>query len=273
VASVRGIPTLVRFFGKGIASEIRAMLLGNQRIRLIGAMSVLAHTDNINEVFPELLKLMDEDTIFVSLSHWLVALIRNLEFDTIYHEHLRYYTLSNLVDLYNRYGLTVLDAVTTDYYGGSILVYATKQSATPSHNVRHILLQEAEVEVIESFSEMKDVLLNNKARLLNLLVELKRAGKRVAGIGAPMKASTLLNFYNVTPDLIEYLAEVNPLKVGTVLPGVHIPVVDETILFDQQPDYALLLAWNMAKDIIPRYRSRGYNGKFILPVPRIEIVE
>ena len=120
---------------------------------------------------------------------------------------------------------------------------------------------------------MKAEIIANKTRLLSLLVDLKASGKRVIGIGAPMKASTFLNFYGITSDLIEYLAEVNELKVGTVVPGVRIPVIHEEKLFQEQPDYAMLLSWNMAGFIIPKYREMGYKGKFILPVPELEIVE
>ena len=88
-----------------------------------------------------------------------------------------------------------------------------------------------------------------------------------------MKASTLLNVYGVTPDLVQYIGEVNPLKVGTVVPGVGIPVVHEDVLFQEQPDYAILLSWNMAEHIIPKYRSQGFTGKFIIPVPQVEVVE
>ena len=113
----------------------------------------------------------------------------------------------------------------------------------------------------------------NRARLLNLLVDIRNAGKRVAGHGAPMKASTLLNYYGVTADLVQYLGEVNQLKVGTVVPGVRVPVVHEDILFQEQPDYALILSWNMADFLMPKFRERGYKGRFILPVPSVEVIE
>ena len=117
------------------------------------------------------------------------------------------------------------------------------------------------------------MLLTNRAELLNLLVDIRQSGKRVVGVGAPMKASTLLNFYGLTSDLVEYLGEVNYLKVGTNVPGVRIPVVHESKIFEEEPDYALLLSWNMADFLIPKYRSRGFKGKFILPVPKIEVID
>ena len=202
-----------------------------------------------------------------------MALIRNFEFDTIYHEHLRYYTMHSLIQLLEQYGLHVFDAEVTEFYGGSILGYSKMQPQPPSDRLSKILAEEDEVDVPASLVGMKDTLILNKSKLLAMLIELKIAGKRVIGVGAPMKASTLLNFYGITPDLVEYIAEVNELKVGTVVPGVRIPVIHEDKVFKVPPDYAILLSWNMAKHIIRNYRANGYKGKFIMPVPDPEVID
>ena len=273
IAVANSIPVIERFFGKGITETIKDRLTPGSKIRLILAMNVLAHTDNINAFLEETNKLMEADTVFISLSHWLAALVRKFEFDTIYHEHLRYYTLASLSQMYQRHGLSINDAETTDFYGGSILTYAGTSSAGQSDELLSILAEEEQINIVQSLRDMKQVLLGNRSRLLTLLADLQNSGKRVAGVGAPMKASTLLNFYGVTPDLVQYIGEVNPLKVGTVVPGVGIPVVHEDVLFQDQPDYAILLSWNMAEHIIPKYRSQGFTGKFIIPVPQVEVVE
>ena len=273
MAKQSGVPTLNRFFGKGVASAVKERLPQGANVRLITAMNVLAHTDNINEFLPEVAALMGEDTMFVSQSHWLTALIRQCEFDTIYHEHLRYYTLNSLIGLFNRHGFHIFDAEITDFYGGSVLSYAKNGFKEWTTELKAVLDQEEETGVVEALKDMKMELLTNKARLFNLLVDLKRSGQRVVGVGAPMKASTLLNFYGITSDLIDYIGEVNPLKVGTLVPGVRIPVLHEELIFENPPDYALLLTWNMANDLIPKYRSMGYTGKFILPVPQVKVIE
>ena len=273
VALSNGVPTLVNFFGRGSAAAIKSHLPPNAKIRLITGMNVLAHTDNINEFLPEVVDLMGPNTVFVSQSHWLVELVRKFEFDTIYHEHLRYYTLGSLANLFKRHGLAIDEAEASDVYGGSIVAYATKGSQASSGASLPLLEEESKLNIPESIKSMKRVLLGNKARLISLLVELKHSGKRVVGVGAPMKASTLLNFYGINSDLIEYVAEVNQLKIGTVVPGVRVPVVHEELIFKEPPDYALLLTWNMANSIIPKYRERGYTGKFILPVPKVEVLE
>ena len=268
-----GIPTLSCFFGKGLGSTIRDKLPRDSKIRLVTAMNVLAHTDNINEFLPEVAGLMEDETTFVSQSHWLAELTRKFEFDTIYHEHLRYYTLASLTYLLQRHGLSIFDAETTDFYGGSILTRARKEAVEPTDSLLSVLSQEQGMDIPQALRDMKQQLLVNKARLIGLLVDIKEAGQHVIGVGAPMKASTLLNFYGVTSDLVDYLTEVNELKVGTVVPGVRIPVVDERNAFQDQPEYAMLLSWNMADAIIPKYRSEGFKGKFIVPVPRVEVIE
>ena len=273
IAVADGVPVVQQFFGQGLASTIKERLRPGSKVRLVLAMNVLAHTDNINEFLDEAASLIGPDTVFVSQSHWLAELVRKFEFDTIYHEHLRYYTLTSLISLFKRHGLHVEDAELTDFYGGSILVYARSSTSEETAGVKSIMAEEAGIDIPESLRDMKRELLRNRARLLNLLVELRESGKRVVGIGAPMKASTLLNFYGITPDLVAYIGEVNQLKVGTVVPGVRIPVVHEDVLFQEQPDYALLLSWNMADFLIPKLRSSGFRGKFILPVPNVEVIE
>ena len=273
VASADGVPVIPQFFGTGVVSSIKEKLGADSRVGLILAMNVLAHTADINDFLTGVTQLMGPDTVFVSQSHWLAALTRKFEFDTIYHEHLRYYTLKSLMRLFERHGLYVEDAEITDFYGGSVLAYGKRSAVQESESLKKILADEDEANVVQSLRDMKQVLLSNRATLLNLLVDLRSSGKRVVGIGAPMKASTLLNYYGVTADLVEYLGEVNQLKVGTVVPGVRVPVVDEEIFFQEQPDYALILSWNMADFLMPKFRSRGYKGKFILPVPSVEVIE
>ncbi|MFB3146014.1 MAG: class I SAM-dependent methyltransferase [Nitrospirales bacterium] len=273
ISVANGIPVIQQFFRRGLADTVKERLQSGSSVRLVLAMNVLAHTDNINDFLAGLVDLMEPNTVFVSQSHWLAALTRNFEFDTIYHEHLRYYTLTSLMRLFDKHGLNIEDAEITDFYGGSVLAYAKKSAGPASEGLKSILADENELNVVQSLRDMKQVLLTNKARLLNLLVDARNSGKRVVGIGAPMKASTLLNYYGVTADLVEYLGEVNQLKVGTVVPGVRIPVVHEDLMFQEQPDYALLLSWNMADFLIPKFRARGYQGKFILPVPHVEVIE
>ena len=273
ISEDNGIPTIRKFFGLGVADEIKKRIPQGKRVGLISAMNVVAHTDNIGVFLPELTSLMDQETIFVSQSHWLLELIQKFEFDTIYHEHLRYFTLHSLMNLFESHGLEIFDAETTDFYGGSILAYASINPQDRTEQLYSLMREETEVDIVQALKDMKTVLLGNKSKLINLLADLKKDGCIVAGIGAPMKASTLLNFYGITSDFLDYIVEVNHLKVGTMVPGVRIPVVHEDVLFKEQPPYAVLLSWNLSKHIIPKFRELGYTGKFILPVPSVEVME
>jgi len=273
VALANGVPTINKFFGKGISDLVKKKVSDPNRIKLITAMNVLAHTDNINEFLDEIKQIMNSETIFVSQSHYLIALLENLQFDTVYHEHLRYYTLRSLIKLFSRNGLAIFDAELVSIYGGSIVVYASLEDEKPvSNRLLTILKREDDIDILKRFQRMKTLILKNKMKLLNLLLRYKKKGKRIVGVGAPMKSSTFLNFYGMTPDLIDYLTEVNQFKIGTLSPGVHIPVVDESLVFREQPDYALILSWNIADQIIESYRRKGFKGKFIIPIPTVRIV-
>jgi hypothetical protein len=276
LAKQAGVPVIEEFFGPGMAAKVEAKLPQWTKIKLVIAMNVMAHTDNINLFLDEVAELMGPDTILISQSHWLMALVRKFEFDTIYHEHLRYYTLESLMRLFQPHGLNVYDAELTDFYGGSVLSYANKSPAAKpedrAEGLKSVLKEEEGVNMGEAFKDMSQKLLKNKAELLTLLTDLKLSGRRVVGLGAPMKASTLLNFYGINQDLISKIGEVNQLKVGTVVPGVRIPVVHEDALLKEEPDYVLLLTWNMADHIIPKLQSLGFKGKFIVPVPELEVI-
>jgi len=273
-AETYGIKTIQNFFGKGISELIKKEVPDLNRVKLVTAMNVIAHTDNINEFLDEVKLIVNPETVFVTQSHYLISLLENLEFDTIYHEHLRYYSLKSLINLFTRHGFTVFDAEVVDVYGGSIVVYASLSDGNhTTTRFLNLLKNENKVNILERFRETNNVLLQNKAKLLNMLYRYKKQGKHIIGVGAPMKSSTLLNFYGITPDLLDCLTEVNPLKIGTMSPGVHIPVVDETMVFDDQPDYALILSWNIANQIMKSYRQKGYKGKFIIPVPKIRIIK
>jgi len=272
LAMEAGIPTIDTFFGAGSGMTVKNRLPADSKIKLVIAMNVLAHTDNIVEFLDELKEFMDEDSVFISSSHWLIELIRKSEFDTIYHEHLRYYTMHSLTKILEQQGLYIYDGEVTDFYGGSIIGYSKIRPEPPTDRLKDILDQEVQIDVQESLIDMKATLIKNKSNLLAMLQGFKSENKRIIGVGAPMKASTLLNFYGITPDLLDYIAEVNELKVGTVVPGVRVPVIHEDFVFEDQPDYAILLSWNMAAPIIRNYRKMGYKGKFIIPVPEPKVI-
>ena len=270
IATDNGIPTMQEFFTEEIGDRLIRDL---GEMKVVTAMNVLAHTNNVHSFLEGIRRLMSRESVFISQSHYLPALIERREYDTIYHEHLRYYTLTTLRRLFEMHGFHVFDAEINDIYGGSILTYCSIKNTEPSKSVKEILSSEIKYQRLETYKEFAKLVRKNARNLFRLLLDLKDEGKQIVGIGAPMKSSTLLNYCHIGKDIIDYLTEVNPLKISKYSPGVHIPIVDESILFDSQPDYALILSWNVARDIIMELRKKGYAGKFIIPIPEPRIID
>ena len=271
IANERGIPTIKRYFGTEVAREVK---------REFGAASVVtaancfAHIEDVHAIVDGIVEMLKPDGVFISESHYLIPLLDTLQYDTIYHEHLRYYSLASLKHLLEMHGLEVFHARPIPSHGGSIRVYAARHGAhTVQDSVRRMLATEprgdAMTKRLDSFRH--DVILS-KLRLLSMLNELKEKGARVAGISAPSRASTLVNYVGLDEGLIEYVCEIpGSLKIGKYMPGTQIPVVDEARLYSNQPDCAIIFSWHIADELAPKLRAKGFRGKLItpLPVPRV----
>jgi SAM-dependent methyltransferase len=271
IANERGIPTIKRYFGTEVAREVK---------REFGAASVVtaancfAHIEDVHAIVDGIVEMLKPDGVFISESHYLIPLLDTLQYDTIYHEHLRYYSLASLKHLLEMHGLEVFHARPIPSHGGSIRVYAARHGAhTVQDSVRRMLATEprgdAMTKRLDTFRH--DVILS-KLRLLSMLRELKEKGARVAGISAPSRASTLVNYVGLDEGLVEYVCEIpGSLKIGKCMPGTQIPVVDEAKLYSDQPDCAIIFSWHIADELAPKLRAKGFRGKLInpLPVPRI----
>jgi hypothetical protein len=269
MANDKGILTVQEFFKESVGKQL-AVKYGCMKV--VTAMNVLAHNNDVHSFLNGVSELMNEDSIFISQSHYLGALIEKLEYDTVYHEHLRYYSLKTLKTLFDMHGLHLFHAELNEIYGGSILCFCSKKEFPMSKDTQKILKEEIKYQSLSTYLDFGQKVRVNGEALLKLLTKLKGDGNRIVGIGAPMKSSTLLNYCHVGPNILDYLAEVNPLKIGKYLPGVHIPIVDEKTLYDSPPDYAMILSWNVSKDIIANLRKNGYHGKFIVPIPQPKII-
>ncbi len=268
LALERGIPTIKKFFSKELAAEI---IRQYGRAKVITATNVFAHIKDIRLIVAGIRDLLSEEGVFISESHYLLNLIKDMEYDSIYHEHLRYYSLKPLMKLFEMEGMEVFDAERITTHGGSLRVYAGKRGAHPiSDNVSSIIRMEEESGLYskETFVEYGKKIKESKLGLVDILHQIKMEGGKIVGVGAPAKGNTLLNYCHINNDILDYLAEKSELKRGLYSPGMHIPVVDESALFqDPQPSYALILAWNLKDIIIPKLRAKGFKGKFIIPVP------
>jgi hypothetical protein len=274
LARERGIPTLTAFFDRDSATIVRFQ---HGRPRVVTAANAFAHIPDVHEVVDVIASLLEPDGIFVSESHWLLALVETLQYDTIYHEHLRYYSLTSLVDLLGRHGLRVFDVQPIPTHGGSIRVYATRSPDPPaSAAVGALLAAEAAAGLTggDWIAPFRARITRSKLALLRLLGDLGAAGARIAGIGAPSRASTLVTHVGLDGGIVEAVYELaGSRKIGRYLPGTCIPVLDETGLYADPPDYALLLSWHLADELAGNLRRRGFRGDFIVPLPEPRVLD
>lgn len=271
LANQRGIPTLTSFMNRQAA---RTAIGKKGKARLITATNVFAHIEDIHEIVECILELLTDDGIFVTESHYLLALIETLQYDTIYHEHLRHYSLTSLKHLLEMHGLEVIHARRIPTHGGSIRVYAARAGKYPvGETVGEILNIEARELTPDKFRSFRSRVVQTKLDLYALLKEIKARGQRIFGIGAPSRASTLINYVGLDDGILDCVLEIQgSYKIGKYIPGTLIPVEEESRLFQEQPDYALLLSWHIGDELMPKLSARGFKGKFIMPLPTPRIV-
>ncbi len=272
IAIEKGIPTIIDYFRKEVVDKAKNE---HGKAKAITATNVFAHIENINEITELVLEILEKDGIFISESHYLLPLIETLQYDTIYHEHLRYYSLHSLKFLLEKHGLEVIHAKEIPTHGGSIRVYASRKGIYPARDsVKKILDKEKNVVLKkEKLMEFKNRVVLSKMQLYSLLLGIKGKGQKIYAIGAPSRASTLINYVGLDDGIIDCVLEVKGShKTGKYMPGTLIPVVEESRLFDDQPDYALLLSWHIADELIPKLKAKGFKGKFIVPLPEPRII-
>ncbi len=272
IAIARGIPTLMEYYTKRVAEKVRAKY-GTAKV--VTATNVFAHMENINEITQSIFDLLKDDGVFISESHYLFSLIETLQYDTIYHEHLRHYSLHSLKFLLERHGFEVIHAKQIPTHGGSIRVYAAKKGAYPVRKtVAALLKKEKRTVEKKGLVEFKKRVVMSKLELHALMLSVKRQGKRIYGISAPSRASTLINYVGIDDGIVDCIVEVSGShKIGKYVPGTLIPVLEESKLFKDQPEYALLFSWHIAEELMPKLRKAGFKGKFIIPLPKPHIAD
>ena len=272
IAQDRGIPTLLRYFGPEVARDVRAE---HGPAKIVTCANCFAHMEDIHPIVDGILEMLANDGLFISESHYLIGLLDTLQYDTVYHEHLRYYSLHSLKYLLETHGLEVVHAVRIPTHGGSIRVYAARRGTRPvESSVAEILTSEPTGLAMEQrLSKFAHDVTLSKLKLLKILCEVKETGARICGISAPSRASTLVSYVGLDGGMIDYVGEIkSSLKVGKYMPGTIIPVVDESRIFEYQPEYALILSWHIAEELMPKLRERGFVGKFIVPLPTPRVV-
>jgi len=270
IARKKKIPTIEAFFSPVSARQV-VRKYGHARI--VTATNVFAHMENIHELTEAVLLMLDRDGIFITESHYLLPLLETLQYDTIYHEHLRYYSLHSLRYLLEQHGLELIHARPISTHGGSIRVYAARKgSRKVQDSVGRILRLEKSKLHEAAFGEFRRKVSQSKLDLMAQLRNIRGQGKRIYGVGAPSRASTLVNYVGLDDQIIDCVLEIRgSYKIGKYMPGTMIPVVDEARLFDDPPDYALLFSWHIADELMDKLWKKGYRGKFIVPLPKVKI--
>jgi SAM-dependent methyltransferase len=266
VAEDHGITTLVRFFGPEVAAELRD---NGTRADVVHANNVLAHVADLNGFVAGIAGILKDDGVAVIEAPHVKPMIERLEFDTIYHEHLCYYSLTALRPLFKRHGLEIVDVFEIPLHGGSLQVHAALDGR-PSDRVCRLLEAEEAVGVgsPEFYRDFGEKVRALKKQLVATLHDLKADGARVAAYGASAKGSTLLNYCGIGRETLDFVADRSTVKQGMYTPGTHLPIKAPRALLEESPSHVLLLTWNFADEILEQqreYRERG--GKFIIPLP------
>ncbi|MGF3027260.1 class I SAM-dependent methyltransferase [Methylobacterium aquaticum] len=271
LAHAAGVPTLNRFFNEETADVILAQ---DGPASLITAAGVFFHLEELHSVVRGITKLLKKDGVFVVQAIYLGGMINNVAFDQIYHEHLCYYTLCSLQELFSRHGLEIFDVDVVSVHGGSLEAHVGFPGAHPISDA--VTRMQADEEArgygrFETYLRFAENVWHLRDDLLALLERLHAEGKTVHAYGAPAKGATLLNAFGIGPRLVQYAAEKNPLKYGKLIPGARIPIVEEGSV--PVPDAYLVLAWNFIDEFLARERAYLENGgAFIVPVPELRMI-
>jgi SAM-dependent methyltransferase len=274
VARESGVETLTTYFNQATATQV---LRSHGKARVITAANVFAHIAEPHGVVSAITDLLAPDGLFISESHYLLALVETVQYDTIYHEHLRYYHLGSLIRLLAEHGLEVFKVERIPTHGGSIRVFSARQGTrSVDASVAEALAAEAAAGLDDGsgLKTFRDQVIRSKVELFELLAPLKRAGARVYGIGAPSRSSTLINYTGLDDGILDCVLEISSShKLNKYIPGTRIPVLDEKKLFEDQPEYALLLSWHITDELVANLKSKGFTGKFITPLPTPRIID
>ena len=271
IAIKRGIPTIIKYFNLDTANLI---LKNHKRAKIITATNVFAHMDSLDEIIKGVKKCLDRNGIFITESHYLIPLLKEVQYDTVYHEHLRYYSVTSLKKLFSKFGMEIFDVEKIPTHGGSIRVYcAYKNAYKVKRNVNNFLRNEKKYLNLKFFKKFEQKVVSSKLNLLSIFSKIKKSNLKIAGISAPSRAATLINYVGIEKKIVDCVFEISGShKIGNYIPGTLIPVEEEDKHKLNKYDYLLIFSWHIFKELKTSLRKKGYNGKFIIPLPYPKIM-
>ena len=272
----RGIPHLQRYWGQIASEEARA---AHGKAKLITATNVFAHVPDPHEFIVSAFSCLADDGVFLTESHYLRDLLKGVQFDAVYGEHARYLSLTAIRNMLKRHNLVIPFARTIDSHGGSIRVYACRPDVAneigrkaAENKLRARMITDDYIEP-RDFEVFARRVAESKVQLWRLLSSIKEMGGRIFGIGAPSRAATLINYCGIDHNVLDCIVEIEgSYKIGKYMPGTKIPVVSEEALYTQVPEFALMLNHHLSGSMIEMLRSKGYRGKFVIPLPEAKVV-
>jgi SAM-dependent methyltransferase len=275
VAQENGIPTINKFFGTNTANEL---VESGKKADLLIAFNVLPHVPDLNDFVRGLKTLLKPDgTIIIQFSAYMLPLIKNTEFDMIYHEHFSYFSLFAVKKILEFHGLIIFDVKEEMVHGGSLRLYAThteNSSVVVKPSVQRLLEKERGFGLMDlkQYNNFQVRLEKSKNGIRKFFLDIKKRGKKVVGYGAPAKGNTLLNYCNIDRDFIDYTVDISPYKQGLYLPGTHIPIHHPSMIMQTKPDYIVILAWNLKEEIMDQMKDViKWKVKFVTLIPEVKI--
>jgi SAM-dependent methyltransferase len=274
-ARERNVETVVRFFGRTLATELATQ---GRHADLLVANNVMAHVPDVNDFVGGIAIVLAPDGIATIEVPHLLRLVESNQFDTIYHEHFSYFSMLTARKLLERHGLQLFDVEELKSHGGSLRLYAQHAGTgrqPVSSNVGELAQRERALgfDTLAGHRAFSHRVHETKWRLVEFLIARRREGKRIAGYGAPGKGNTLLNFCGIRADLLEYTVDRNPYKQGQFLPGTHIPIRHPEVLEQDRPDCILILPWNLKQEIVEQLSyARAWGAQFVVPIPEVQVL-
>jgi SAM-dependent methyltransferase len=274
IAIEKGIPTLVKFFGEKTAREMAAE---GKSADLVCGANVLAQVPDVNDFVKGIKIIMKPGGVVTVEFPHLMRLMEENQFDTIYHEHFSYFSFMTVEKIFAAHGMTLFDVEELPTHGGSLRVYGRHvEDISKPVGERVIEIRTREIKAgftrMEHYSTFTEKVKETKRKLLEFLISAKREGKSIAGYGAPGKGNTLLNYCGIRTDFIDFTVDRNTYKQGKFLPGTHIPIYDPEVIRKTKPDYVLILPWNFKDEIMEQISYiRGWDAKFVVPIPEVKV--
>ena len=275
-ARKKGIPTIEKFFSYKTATEL---VRKDQLADILIAINVLPHVPNLHDFLKGIKRVLKSNgTVLIQFSAYLLKLISQREFDTIYHEHYSYFSLFTLNKIFSKHGLEIFDVKELSIHGGSLRIYAThkQQKLSPSKKIQKLIEKEKKCGLrdISTYTNFNEKVISLKLDLWKFMINAQKQGKKVVCYGAPAKGNTLLNYCGIKNDLIEFTVDISPHKQGLYLPGTHIPIREPRAIRKIKPEYVVILAWNLKDEIMEQMNFiREWGGKFVIPIPNVRVIE